>query len=60
MVSHDRWFLDRIATHILAIEDDGSVFWFAGNCQDYEADRRRRLGQSSETPHRYQHRKLTR
>jgi sulfate-transporting ATPase len=60
VVSHDRWFLDRIATHILAVEDTGNVVWFAGNCQDYEADRKRRLGQASETPHRYQHRKLTR
>jgi ATP-binding cassette ChvD family protein len=58
VVSHDRWFLDRIATHILAIEDDGNIVWFAGNCQDYEADRRRRLGQAAATPHRYVHRKL--
>ncbi|MBN1774106.1 MAG: energy-dependent translational throttle protein EttA [Deltaproteobacteria bacterium] len=58
VVSHDRWFLDRIATHILAIEDDGTIVWFAGNCQDYEADRRRRLGQAAATPHRYVHRKL--
>ncbi len=60
VVSHDRWFLDRIATHILAIEDDGSVHWFAGNCADYDADRRRRLGQSAEIPRRLAHRKLTR
>jgi len=58
VVSHDRWFLDRIATHILAFEDDGTVVWFAGNCQDYEADRRRRLGQAADTPHRYVHRRL--
>jgi ATP-binding cassette ChvD family protein len=60
VVSHDRWFLDRIATHILAIEDDGSVHFFAGNCADYEADRRRRLGQAAETPHRLTYRRLTR
>jgi ATP-binding cassette ChvD family protein len=60
VVSHDRWFLDRIATHILAIEDDGTIVWFAGNCQDYEADRRRRLGQAGATPHRYVHRKIAR
>ena len=44
MISHDRWFLDRIATHILAFEGDSRVVWFEGNYQDYEADRRRRLG----------------
>jgi ATPase subunit of ABC transporter with duplicated ATPase domains len=60
VVSHDRWFLDRIATHILAIEDEGEVVFFAGNCADYEADRKRRLGQAAETPHRLRYRKLTR
>ena len=60
VVSHDRWFLDRIATHILAIEDDGSVHWFAGNCADYEADRRRRLGQAADLPRRLVRRRLTR
>ena len=60
VVSHDRWFLDRIATHILAIEEDGSVDWFLGNCADYEADRRRRLGIDADTPHRMKHRSLTR
>ncbi len=60
VVSHDRWFLDRIATHILAIEDEGQVVFFAGNCADYEADRRRRLGQAAEVPHRLRYRKLTR
>jgi ATPase subunit of ABC transporter with duplicated ATPase domains len=60
VVSHDRWFLDRIATHILAIEDDGNVVFFAGNCEDYEADRKRRLGHDAQTPHRMRYRKLTR
>jgi energy-dependent translational throttle protein EttA len=58
VVSHDRWFLDRICTHILAFEEDGSVQWFVGNCSDYEADRRKRLGIAAETPHRLVHRKL--
>ena len=60
VVSHDRWFLDRICTHILAFEEDGSVQWFVGNCSDYEADRRRRLGIAAETPHRLVHRRLMR
>ncbi|MDI7268098.1 MAG: energy-dependent translational throttle protein EttA [Myxococcota bacterium] len=60
IVSHDRWFLDRVATHILAIEDEGAVVWFAGNCSDYEADRRRRLGAAAETPHRLRHRQIRR
>jgi energy-dependent translational throttle protein EttA len=60
VVSHDRWFLDRIATHILAVEEDGTVAFFAGNCADYEADRRRRLGHDAEVPHRMRHRRLTR
>jgi ATP-binding cassette ChvD family protein len=60
IVSHDRWFLDRICTHILAFEEDGSVRWFVGNCADYEADRRKRLGIAAETPHRLVHRRLTR
>jgi ATP-binding cassette ChvD family protein len=60
VVSHDRWFLDRIATHILAFEEDGSVHWFLGNYSDYEADRRRRLGQAADTPHRIKYRSLTR
>ena len=60
VVSHDRWFLDRISTHILAFEEDGSVQWFVGNCSDYEADRKRRLGIAAETPHRLVHRRLTR
>src|SRR6266705_2759265 len=52
VISHDRWFLDRIATHMLAFEDEGRVVWFEGNYADYEADRRRRLGAEAERPHR--------
>ena len=60
VVSHDRWFLDRIATHILAFEEDGSVLWYLGNFSEYEADRHKRLGQAADTPHRIKHRSLTR
>ena len=60
VISHDRWFLDRIATHMLAFEGDSHVEWFEGNYQDYEADRRRRLGAAAEQPHRIKYRKLTR
>ncbi|MCC7019733.1 MAG: energy-dependent translational throttle protein EttA [Ardenticatenales bacterium] len=60
IVSHDRWFLDRVATHILAFEGDSVVCWFEGNFQDYEADRRRRLGTAADTPHRIRYRSLTR
>jgi ATP-binding cassette ChvD family protein len=60
VISHDRWFLDRIATHMLAFEGDSKVVWFAGNYQDYEADRRRRLGAEADQPHRIKYRKLTR
>ena len=60
VISHDRWFLDRIATHILAFEGDSRVVWFEGNYQDYEADRRRRLGSEADRPHRIRYRKLTR
>jgi sulfate-transporting ATPase len=60
LISHDRWFLDRIATHMLAFEGDSKVVWFEGNYQDYEADRRRRLGAEADTPHRIKYRKLTR
>jgi ATP-binding cassette ChvD family protein len=60
VVSHDRWFLDRIATHILAFENDSQVRWFEGNWSDYEADRRRRLGIDADTPHRTTYRNLTR
>jgi len=58
-VTHDRWFLDRIATHMLAFEGDSKVVWFEGNYQDYEADRRRRLGDAAALPHRIRYRKLT-
>jgi sulfate-transporting ATPase len=60
VISHDRWFLDRIATHMLAFEGDSKVVWFQGNYQDYEADRRRRLGADADQPHRIKFRKLTR
>jgi ATP-binding cassette ChvD family protein len=60
VISHDRWFLDRIATHILAFEGDSHVEWFAGNFQDYEADKKRRLGAGADQPHRIKYRKLTR
>jgi energy-dependent translational throttle protein EttA len=60
VISHDRWFLDRIATHMLAFEGDSTVVWFEGNYQDYEADRRRRLGAAADRPHRIKYRKLTR
>jgi ATP-binding cassette ChvD family protein len=59
IISHDRWFLDRIATHILAFEGDSQVVWFEGNYQDYEADRKRRLGSEAEQPHRIKYKKLT-
>ena len=60
VVSHDRWFLDRIATHILAFEGEGALFWFEGNWSEYESDRRRRLGAAAETPKRLKYRSLTR
>ena len=60
IISHDRWFLDRIATHILAFEDDGTVWWTEGNYSDYDAERRKRLGKSAEQPHRIKYRKFTR
>jgi ATPase subunit of ABC transporter with duplicated ATPase domains len=60
IISHDRWFLDRIATHILAFEGDSQVVWFEGNYQEYEADRKRRLGSEADQPHRIKYRKLTR
>lgn len=59
VISHDRWFLDRIATHILAFEGNSEVVWFEGNYQDYEEDRKRRLGADAETPHRIRYKKLT-
>jgi energy-dependent translational throttle protein EttA len=58
VISHDRWFLDRIATHILAFEGESQVVWFEGNYQDYEADRKRRLGHDADQPHRIKYRKL--
>jgi ATP-binding cassette ChvD family protein len=60
VISHDRWFLDRIATHMLAFEGDSKVVWFEGNYQDYETDRHRRLGADADQPHRIKFRKLTR
>jgi sulfate-transporting ATPase len=60
VISHDRWFLDRIATHMLAFEGDSQVVWFEGNYQDYEADRKRRLGAAADQPHRIKYRRLTR
>jgi energy-dependent translational throttle protein EttA len=58
VISHDRWFLDRIATHMLAFEDDARVVWFEGNYADYEADRRRRLGAEADQPHRVRYKRL--
>jgi len=60
VISHDRWFLDRIATHMLAFEGDSHVEWFEGNYQDYEADRKRRLGDDAMIPHRIKYKKLVR
>lgn len=60
VISHDRWFLDRIATHILAFEGESDVVWFDGNYSEYEADRRRRLGAEADQPHRIKYRQLTR
>jgi ATPase subunit of ABC transporter with duplicated ATPase domains len=60
IVSHDRWFLDRIATHILAFEGESQVTWFDGNFSDYEVDRRRRLGQDAAVPHRIRYKQLKR
>jgi energy-dependent translational throttle protein EttA len=60
VISHDRWFLDRIATHILAFEGDSRVVWFEGNYSDYETDRRARLGTAADQPHRIKYRHLTR
>ena len=58
VISHDRWFLDRIATHMLAFEDDGGVVWFEGNYQEYEADRHRRLGAAADQPRRLRYKRL--
>jgi ATPase subunit of ABC transporter with duplicated ATPase domains len=60
IVSHDRWFLDRVATHILAFDDDSKVIFFEGGYSDYEADRRKRLGSEADTPHRLRYRNITR
>jgi ATPase subunit of ABC transporter with duplicated ATPase domains len=60
VISHDRWFLDRVATHMLAFEGDSRVVWFEGNHQEYEDDRRRRLGDEAAQPHRLKYRKLVR
>ena len=60
IISHDRWFLDRIATHMLAFEGDSHVEWFEGNYQDYEADRHRRLGSDADQPHRIKYKPLVR
>jgi sulfate-transporting ATPase len=60
IISHDRWFLDRVATHILAFEGDSKVLWFEGNYSEYEADRRKRLGIQADQPHRIKYRQLTR
>jgi ATPase subunit of ABC transporter with duplicated ATPase domains len=59
VISHDRWFLDRVATHILAFEGDSRVVWFEGNYQAYEEDRHKRLGIDADQPHRIKYRKLT-
>jgi ATPase subunit of ABC transporter with duplicated ATPase domains len=58
VISHDRWFLDRIATHMLAFEGDSKVVWFEGNYADYEADRKRRLGDEADNPHRIRYKPL--
>jgi len=59
VISHDRWFLDRVATHMLAFEGDSKTFWYEGNYQEYEADRHKRLGAAADMPHRIKYRKLT-
>ena len=58
VISHDRWFLDRLATHILAYEGDGNVVWFEGNYQDYEADRCRRTGVPEGEPQKFRYKKI--
>ncbi len=60
VISHDRWFLDRIATHILAFEGDSQVTWFAGNFAEYESDRRRRLGDEADQPRRIRYKPINR
>ena len=60
VISHDRWFLDRIATHMIAFEEDGSAVWFEGNYQDYELNRHMRLGSAADQPHRLKYKRLIR
>ncbi len=60
VITHDRWFLDRVATHILAFEGDSRVYWFDGNYSEYEDDKRKRLGVDAAQPHRIRYRQLTR
>ena len=60
VITHDRWFMDRVATHILAFEGDSQVVWFEGNYQDYEVDRHRRLGSEADQPHRIKYKPLER
>jgi ATPase subunit of ABC transporter with duplicated ATPase domains len=60
IISHDRWFLDRIATHMLAFEGDSHVEWFEGNYQDYEADKKRRLGVDADQPHKIKYKRFAR
>jgi ATPase subunit of ABC transporter with duplicated ATPase domains len=60
VISHDRWFLDRVSTHILAFEGDSRTFWFEGNYAEYEEDRKRRLGDEATQPHRLKYQKLVR
>ena len=60
VISHDRWFLDRIATHIIAFEGDSQVTWFEGNYEAYEADRKKRLGAEADQPHRIKYKPLVR
>jgi ATPase subunit of ABC transporter with duplicated ATPase domains len=60
IISHDRWFLDRIVTHILAFEGDSRVAWFDGNYSEYEADRKKRFGIQADQPHRIKYRPMTR
>ena len=60
VISHDRWFLDRVATHVLAFEGDSQVRWFEGNFEAYEENRRERLGPEADRPHRITYKRLTR
>jgi ATPase subunit of ABC transporter with duplicated ATPase domains len=60
VISHDRWFLDRIATHILAFEGDSQTVWFEGNFEDYEKDKKRRLGDEADQPHRIKYKPIER